>query len=112
MHHKDMNRSNNARENIAIICRNCHELIHATVRRHYKLEDGVLPPAVFDEVQQRVGKMSMAESKARNEAGTPDGATRTEGCGEPQSGATHTGTSGPDMSQHEAAQAGDSNVPA
>lgn len=45
----------------------------------------------------------LAETKLRNEAGNPDRATRTEGCEESQSGATHTGTSSTDMSRHEAA---------
>ena len=46
-----------------------------------------------------------AEVKSRNEAGTADRQTRTEGCGEPQSGATHTDRSRTDISRHEAATA-------
>ena len=44
-----------------------------------------------------------AEVKSRNEAGTPDRETRTEGVWQQASGATHTGRADSVISPHEAA---------
>lgn len=95
-HHVDMNRDNNADDNLVVVCANCHTYLHTLIRRNW---------ASYEDKRLGIIKeyLSMAEVKERNKAGTPGTGTRTEGCEESQSGATHSGTSRPDMSHHEAA---------
>lgn len=95
-HHVDMNRDNNENSNLVVLCANCHMYLHTLIRRNWSsYKDKRL--GIIQEY------LSMAELKGRNKAGTPDTGTRTEGCEESQSGATHSGTSRSDMSHHEAA---------
>ena len=95
VHHKDMNRENNSDDNLVVLCSNCHAVLHKLIRKEQRANN-VTAVTVYT-------KFIEAEEKSRNEAGNPDRATRTEGCEESQSGATHTGTSRTDMSRHEAA---------
>lgn len=97
VHHKDMNRTHNDRSNLVILCSNCHVHLHTVIREAQKHEDITAESVYAREVQSL-----KADVKERNEAGTPDGVTRTEGCEESQSGATHIGTSRTDMSRQEA----------
>lgn len=39
VHHKDMDRTNNAEDNLAIICSNCHAVVHAMIRGYIKQGD-------------------------------------------------------------------------
>ena len=96
VHHKDMDRTNNDISNLAIICANCHMVLHKMIKQMQKTEQ-VTATAIFELCKER------AELKERNEAGKADKLTRTEGCEESQSGATHSDTSSSDMSHHEAA---------
>jgi len=94
VHHKDMDRSNANADNLAVLCANCHMRIHKLIKTLQKTQQ-ITAVAVFDMFRR-------AELKHRNEAGTPDRATRTEGSEQSESGATHSGTSHADMNHHEA----------
>ena len=72
--------------------------LHKEIKRRQKSEQ-ITAESVYNQVKE-------AEVKERNEAGNPDTATRTEGCEESQSGATHSDTSRTDMNHHEAAPLG------
>lgn len=98
IHHIDMDRSNNTQQNLIILCANCHAIFHTRLKRAWKSLDNDKKQAVV-----KYFYTYQAEVKERNKAGKPDRATRTEGCQEQQSGATHSDTSSPDMSHHEAA---------
>ena len=39
VHHKDMDRTNNKPENLAILCSNCHAVVHALLRKYMKQGD-------------------------------------------------------------------------
>lgn len=95
VHHKDMDRANSDSENLAVLCANCHTRLHKMIKTLQKTQQ-LSAVSVFNMFKE-------AEVKSRNEAEKPDGAIRTEGCVETQSGATHTITSSPDMRWHEAA---------
>lgn len=95
-HHIDMDRANNAVDNLVVLCANCHAILHKQLKRLRRTQPQASPIDVYKQ-------LASAETKSRNQAGKPDRVTRTEGCEESQSGATHTGTSSPDMSRHEAA---------
>lgn len=97
-HHIDMDRTNNAEVNLVVLCANCHVILHKRLKRLRRSQPQVSPIDVYKQ-------LAMAETKSRNQAGNPDRATRTEGCEESQSGATHTGTPRTGMSRHEAATA-------
>ena len=96
VHHLDGNHYNSDPENLVITCANCHIRIHKLQRNRKKAFGDVDMSALYHELQE-------AELKERNEAGKPDRATRTEGCEESQSGATHSDTSSTDMNHQEAA---------
>ncbi len=96
VHHKDMDRSNNSTDNLAVLCANCHMSLHKFIKQLQKTEQ-LKASDIFDIFKNR------AELKERNEAGKPDRATRTEGSEESKSGATHSDTSSTDMNHHEAA---------
>lgn len=55
VHHKNMNRGDNSRENLAILCPNCHALIHAATR---KLMKGGVPIAdIWDESKKIINTL-------------------------------------------------------
>jgi hypothetical protein len=96
IHHVNMDRSNSNPENLAVLCANCHVRLHKVIQFMQETQ-GLKAEDVYKIFKE-------AEVKERNEAGIPDRATRTEGCEESQSGATHSDTSSTDMSHHEAAR--------
>ena len=100
IHHIDLNRQNNTDSNICVICANCHTIVHQRIKRNWYSYGEDKTTGIKTELAQL-----KAEVKSRNEAGTADRQTRTEGCGEPQSGATHIDRSRTDISRHEAATA-------
>lgn len=102
VHHKDMDRANGESSNLAVLCANCHMILHKEIKRRQKIEN-ISATEIYNQ-------MCGAELKERNEAGKPDMATRTEGSEESESGATHSDTSSSDMSHHEAAPETDDNA--
>lgn len=96
IHHKDMDRRNNAASNLKVICANCHVRLHKIIQFLQNTRQ-LTPSEIYDQFKE-------AEVKGRNKAGKADGLTRTEGCEGSQSGATHSGTSRTDMNHHEAAR--------
>lgn len=97
VHHKDMDRRHNTDDNLIVLCANCHAIFHQRVKRDwYSLGD--------DKVQAIVAALDsfITEVKHRNEAGTPDRVTRTEGLEESRSGATRSGTVRTAMNHQEA----------
>lgn len=102
VHHIDMNRENNSKENLTVLCSNCHSVLHKRIKQKMSLwEDKIA--GIKNELE-----ILRAEVKERNQAGKPDMVTRTEGSEESESGATHSDTSSSDMSHHEAAPEADS----
>lgn len=74
IHHIDADRNNNEDSNLIILCSCCHSVIHQRIKRKLRfMENKAL--GVIEELNKWE-----AEVKSRNEAGTPDGAIRTEGC--------------------------------
>ena len=96
IHHKDMNRDNSDPSNLIVLCANCHVRLHKLIQL-LQQHKHLTPGEIYDQIKE-------AEVKERNKAGKPKRATRTEGCEESQSGATHSDTSSTDMSHHEAAR--------
>lgn len=98
IHHIDMDRQHNSPDNLAVICSNCHSILHQRVKRNL--------PTYVNKTEGVINELNKlkAELKVRNEAGTPDGAIRTEGCEQLQSGATRSGASQEDMNHQEAVQ--------
>lgn len=98
MHHIDMDRTNNDGKNLIVLCANCHSILHSRIKSKLQSFGQNKREGILQELEKLI-----AEVKARNEAGTADGLTRTEGSEQSESGATHSGTSNLDMSHHEAA---------
>ena len=98
VHHIDMNRSNNEESNLCVLCANCHSVLHKRIKRNLRAYGDHKIEGIKKELE-----CLKAEVKSRNEAGTPDRETRTEGVWQQASGATHTGRADSVISPHEAA---------
>lgn len=96
-HHIDMDRTHNELSNYILLCANCHTLLHARIKANWAKYGEDKITGILHELE-----LLTAEVKARNEAGKPDRATRTEGSEESGSGATRSSTTRTAMSYQEA----------
>ena len=98
LHHADMDRSHNNKDNLVLLCANCHQILHTRIKRNWHMYTQPKVTCILQQLQSM-----QAEVKERNEAGTADRQTRTEGTQECVSGATRSSTSSSDMNCQEAA---------